>query len=110
MESTLTLAIIGLALTQFGSVIGIVWYISGRLTRIETNGTNNGAAVDKVDHKLDDHIEQFDKHIVDQSVHTTLEQRKDINRRIDTLDQTVKEGYKDLGQKIDRWAEIMLKK
>jgi hypothetical protein len=105
--NTLTLGVFIFAqLVQLGI---FVWYLSGRLTKIEAGSASNGEKVDELKTDFEKHSTDFERHVTDATVHTTLEQRKDINRRIDKLEETVKDGYKDMGTKIDRLTDHILR-
>lgn len=99
-----TSTIIGLVVGHLIELGVFIWYLSGRLEKIQASTESNGKDIGKVEKALDDHIEKFDDHVVDKSVHTTEEQRKDIAKRIDDLSATVATSYRDLGNKIDGWA------
>ena len=105
--NTLTLGVFILAqLIQLGI---FVWYLSGRLTKIEAGSASNGEKVDELTKDFKKQSDEFDRHSADATVHTTFEQRRDINRRIDKLEETVKDGYKDMGTKIDRLTDHILR-
>lgn len=108
MEWTPT--VIGFAIAHVVEAIAFVWYISSRLTRIEANSQSNGVEIGEVKASLDKTCDAFDDHVQDSRVHTTEEQRKDISRRIDRLEQAVSDGYRDLGNKLDTWASRILSK
>lgn len=110
MDWNVITALIGLGLTQLAQVIGLVWYLSGKLARIESTSSSNGVDIAKVDAKLEKHAEAFDEHIQDVTVHTTQEQRKDLQRSIEKLSERMDSGYNNLSNKLDQWAARILSK
>lgn len=103
---TILIALVG----WLGTLGGLIWYISGQFTQLKMSSNANGEDIGKVDNKLTRHIDAYDEHVTDSKVHTTEEQRRDINRRIDKLDDTVSNGLRDLGGKMDGVLLAILKK
>lgn len=101
---------VGLGLAQLVQIIGVVWYLSGRLTRMESRSESNGEELKELDSKFEKHMDAFDSHVLDAKVHTTEEQRRDISRRIDKLEELVTTGHRDLSNKLDTWATRILSK
>lgn len=106
-SNTLTLAIAGIG--WIGSFIGLVWYLSGRLTRIESGSTDNGKKLEAVDRKIDNLDAAFNDHVLDHGQHITLEQRKDMSKRIDKIEMAVERTGASLGDKIDRVMDHLLR-
>lgn len=108
METSTILTIVSLVVGHLIELGVFIWYLSGRLSKIQSAMESNGGEIAKVEKTLDDHIEKFDSHLVDRSVHTTEEQRRDISRRIDDLSSTVASSSRELGTKIDNLAMQIL--
>jgi hypothetical protein len=109
MEWSTITALAGIGIAHVIELGVFIWYLSGRLTTIENSTNSNGREIVKVEATLGETIEKFDMHLVDKTVHTTEEQRRGFDRRMDKIEHTMAQGIRDLGTKIDNLVNAVLK-
>ena len=107
--------IVGIIVTIVGWFVGMAttvalvsWKISRELSSISASSHANGDKMEALAKALEQHETDFDMHIRDGSVHTTLEQRQAINARFDRIENSIQTGHATIEAKIDRVMDRLL--
>lgn len=105
----------GVLVTLIIAVIGGLWVLIGTIIWAVTKFTKVEIAVEGLTGKMDTAISDIRKmdsdladHISDRDFHTTLEEKGAMSRRIERLEQGMKDGFQSVETKIDKWATTLM--
>lgn len=103
------LAVLSMVAGWLISIGGLIWYLSGKFARFESQSKVSNDKVEALAKAFSEHEDDFRSHAQDTDVHSNFEYRQSVNARFAEIKHEMTDGHNRIENKIDKLIDRLIK-